>query len=151
MPSASPCTQAVLGDYECEQVQPSLAEFYMETGDNQLGVACFFGCVLILTDHSLLHSPIWMAVLTLHGTGTGLHAASTHQHSHLELVAPLVQKHGGHPKEGQSGTARLEGKGARQGCDHDGPGLRLPPGVHNWAALLAHHLQFKLAEKLAVV
>jgi hypothetical protein len=39
-----------------------------------------------------------------------------------------------------AGRARLQSNGARQGRDEDASSLGLPPGVHDGAAILAHHV-----------
>lgn len=56
----------------------------------------------------------------------------------LHLMALLIYQYRHNTKEWECGTAWFLGPGIRQGGNHVGPGLRLPPGVYNGAAAVAN-------------
>src|SRR6266853_2375792 len=45
-----------------------------------------------------------------------------------------------HAEERSRGRTRLRSNRARERCDHDGTGFRLPPGIHDRAAVMADDL-----------
>ena len=56
-------------------------------------------------------------------------------------LALLVDDNRDDTEEREGSGARLLEPGTRQGGDHVATGLRLPPGVHDGAPLVTHHLK----------
>src|SRR6266704_2869284 len=88
----------------------------------------------------LLHIPVGIAVDCPQHGGPGLPDYEITTGAQGHRLALHGHDFRNHAEERASGRTWLRRNRAWDRCDHDGAGLRLPPGIHDRAAVMADHL-----------
>lgn len=112
------------------------------------GVRCFQGSYARHSRSALYHVQLF-SCNSLYPVPPAMHSEDSFasiSRQHFEKRVPkkyhlLVHQHRLDSEERQRSRSWLLCPHTRQGCDHVGTSLRLPPGVRNWATLLTHVLQ----------